>query len=159
VDLWTFMASRGPRVSYETVLSGPGLVNIFQFLTLACGKKPSPLVRERMKTEDPGAVIGQAGVEKSCAVSSEAVDMFVRIYGAQAGNLALATMALGGVYVGGGIATKILPRLADGAFMESFLAKGRYSDFMKNIPVRVILDARTSLVGAAQTALELALDG
>ncbi len=87
-------------------------------------------------------------------MASKALDLFVGIYGAAAGNLALMMKATGGVYVGGGIAPKIIERLADGTFMRAFLSKGRFSEFLAKVPVRVILDDKTALYGAAQCALD-----
>src|SRR5581483_11408729 len=140
---------------YERLLSGPGLVNIFNFLDQHLHRQVAPIVRERMTTEDPAAVIGQAGVEELCPTCVEAVDIFLSIYGAQAGNLALAIMGLGGVYVGGGIIGKMLPRVTAGAFMSAYLAKGRYVQFTADIPVRIILQPKASQFGAAHAAREL----
>jgi len=150
-----FLRRQYPRVSYERVVSGPGLVNIFRFLTEALGRPVDQALRERMRTEDPSAVIGDAGVAGSCPTCVEAVEMFVAVYGAQAGNLALTVMALGGVYVGGGIVTKLLPKMTAGAFVRAFTAKGRYAGLMKEIPVRVILNPKTAQLGAAEAARTL----
>jgi glucokinase len=151
-----YLQKRFSRVSYERVLSGPGLVNIFSFFDEELGRPVSPRVRERMKTEDPAAVIGEAGVAGSCPTSVEAVDTFLSLYGAQAGNLALEVMALGGVFVGGGIALKLLPKMTSGLFMSSFLDKGRYRDLMSTIRVGVLTNPKTALLGAAHAAAELA---
>lgn len=150
-----FLTKRYARVSYERLLSGPGLVNIFHFLDQALHKPVAPSVRERMRTEDHAAVVGEAGTTGLCATCEEAVDIFLSLYGAQAGNLALTVMGIGGVYVGGGIITKLLPRLTTSSFLRSFLAKGRYAQLMAEIPVYIILDPRTSQLGAAQAAREL----
>jgi glucokinase len=150
-----FLRKQYPRVSYERVLSGPGLVNIFRFLDEALGRPVHPTVRDRMKTEDPAAVIGEAGVQGTCGTCAEAVEMFVSFYGAQAGNLALTVMGVGGVYIGGGIVTKMLPKMTTGVFMDAFLAKGRFAEFMAAIPVHILLNPKTSQIGAAQAASEL----
>lgn len=155
VELLHFLRGRYSRVSYERLLSGPGLVNIFNFLDQGLQKPVASSVRERLGTEDPAAVVGQAGVAGLCATCTEAVDLFLNLYGAQAGNLALTVMGTGGVYVGGGIITKLLPRIPTSAFMRSFLAKGRYAQFMAEIPVHIILNPKTSQLGAAQAAFEL----
>ncbi len=155
VELLRFLRGLYPRVSYERILSGPGLVNILRFLHEGLGKPLAPAVRERMKVEDPGAAIGEAGITGACPTCTEAVEMFLGVYGAQAGNLALAILAVGGVYVGGGIVLKMLPRMTSSAFLEAFRDKGRYSSLMSEIPVQVLLDPRASLLGAAYAAAEL----
>jgi glucokinase len=155
VELLQFLRKEYSRVSYERLLSGPGLFNIFSFLDQALHKPVAADVRERLQTEDPAVVIGQAGVTGLCGTCVEAVDIFLGLYGAQAGNLALTVMSVGGVYVGGGIITKLLPRLAEGAFMRAFVAKGRYEQFMAEIPVCIILNPAASQFGAAQAACEL----
>ncbi len=106
-------------------------------------------------TDDPSAVIGEAGVAGACPTCEEAVERFVSLYGAQAGNLALTVMALGGVYVGGGIVTKLRSRMTTGTFMRAFTAKGRYTRLMEEIPVHVILEPKTALLGAAHAARAL----
>jgi glucokinase len=156
--LLTFLRKRYERVSYERVLAGPGLVNILNFLREHEQKPIAPLVLERLQTEDPAVVIGESGINETCAACTEAVDLFLSIYGAQAGNLALTVMALGGVYIGGGIITKLLPRVASSNFMRAFLAKGRHSGLMADIPVHVILNPSTSLLGAAHAAKDLVLE-
>jgi glucokinase len=163
IELLRFLLQRFPRVSYERVLSGPGLVNIFRFLDEGLKKPVAAEVRERMKSEDPGAVISQAAAEGSCGTCETALDMFIRIYGAQAGNLALTLMATGGVYVGGGIVTKILPGLIaaapvrgeNSAFMAAFKSKQPFAKLMSEIPVHIILNPKASLIGAAHAAAEL----
>jgi glucokinase len=156
IALLVFLQKRFARVSYERLLSGPGLVSIFHFFDEEVGRPVSASVRDRMKREDPAAVIGEAGVAGSCAASVDAVETFASIYGAQAGNLALTVFGVGGVLLGGGIAIKMLPKLKAPSFLESFRDKGRYVDFMSQIPVGVMLDAKAALVGAAHAAAELA---
>ena len=153
--LLEFLRRTFPHVSYERVVSGPGLANIFHFLDEALRRPVAPVVRERMQSEDPGTVIGEAGVAGTCPTCAEAVDIFIAVYGAQAGNLALTVMALGGVYVGGGMVTKLLPRMTAGTFMRCFTAKGRYTRLMSEIPVHVILNPRTAELGAAHAACAL----
>jgi glucokinase len=156
VELLQFLRTLYPHVSYERVLSGSGLVNIFSFFRDARGRPVAASVAERLAHEDPAAVIGEAGVAGTCATCVGAVDLFLSLYGAQAGNLALAVMAYGGVYVGGGIVIKMRPRLTAGPFMRSFTAKGRYADLVSAIPVRIILDPTTSRLGAAHAGRALA---
>jgi glucokinase len=153
--LLVYLQRKFSRVSYERVLSGPGLFNIFSFFDEELGHPVSPRVRERLRSEDPGAVIGESGVAGTCPTSVEAVETFVSLYGAQAGNLALAVMAFGGVLVGGGIARKLLPKMTNGPFMRSFLDKGRYRELMSTIPVGILMNPRTALLGAAHAAAEL----
>ena len=107
---------------------------------------------EAMRRDDPAAAISRAGLQGSCPMASRALDLFVALYGAEAGNLALKTMATGGVYVGGGIAPRIVERLRAGGFMEAFVAKGRMRTLLESIPVRVVLNDRTALLGAARHA-------
>ena len=156
--LLAFLHKRYGRVSYERIVSGPGLINILDFLREDQQRQVAPVVRERLQKEDPAAVIGESGVNGVCTTCEEAVDLFLSAYGAQAGNLALTIMALGGVYIGGGIITKLLPRLSAGQFMQAFLDKGRHAPLMAEIPVHVILNPRTSQLGAAHAAKELLED-
>jgi glucokinase len=158
IALLRFLLKRHDRVSWERVVSGAGLFAIFEFLRGEFDAPVSSELRERMEREDPSAVIGEAGVRGSCPTCAEAVEMFLGLYGAQAANLALTTMALGGVYVGGGIVTKLLPKLEAGGFMQAFRAAGRFEALMAETPVHVILNPRTSLLGAAQVAVESALE-
>ncbi len=153
--LLDFLRRRFGHVSYERIVSGPGLHNVFEFVDQELGKPVAPEVRTRMTSDDPSAVIGQAAVAGTCIACREAVGIFLDVYGAQAGNLALTVMATGGVYVGGGIAPKLLSLVRDGTFVRAFLDKGRYASLMREIPVRVILNARTGLVGAVHAAAAL----
>jgi glucokinase len=163
IEMLRFLMQRFPRVTYERLLSGPGIVNIFRFLDEGLRKPVAPQVREQMKSEDPGAVISRAATDGTCATCMTALDMFIRIYGAQAGNLALTLMATGGVYVGGGIVTKILQRLTapaddggeDSSFMAAFKNKQPFAKLMSDIPVHIILNPKASLIGAAHAAGEL----
>ncbi|MFI5311924.1 MAG: glucokinase [Gemmatimonadales bacterium] len=150
-----FLRARFGRVSYERVVSGPGLRNVFDFLTEALARPVGAEIRARMTREDPSAVIGAAAVAGTCTTCREAVDLFLAVYGAQAGNLALTVMATGGVYVGGGIVPKLLPLVPASEFMPAFVAKGRYEPLMREIPVWVILNPRTALIGATQAARAL----
>ncbi len=153
--LLQFLRSRFDHVSYERVVSGPGLLNVFHFLDEELHRPVAPDVHARMATEDPSAVIGAAAVAGNCATCREAVDLFFSVYGAQAGNLALTVMATGGVYVGGGIVTKLLPLVATSGFMRAFAAKGRYKELMREIPVWIILDSGAGLIGAVHAARAL----
>ena len=148
-----YLGKRYSHVSYERILSGAGLVNLYEYLKDTDFAPQSLVMKERLAaTDDRAREISQAGLEEGDALSREALRLFARIYGAEAGNLALKCFATGGVMLGGGIAPKILPVLTSGAFMESFCAKGRFADFMRSIPVRVALDSSTGLLGAASWA-------
>ncbi len=154
IDLLRFLMARHGRVSYERALSGRGLAAIYDFL-IAGGHAPeAPATRERLTREDPGAVVGQLGVGGDDPACARAVDIFAGLYGAEAGNLALKTLPTGGVFLAGGIAEKLLPRLRTG-FMPGFLAKGRMSPLLTRLPVAVVLDPEVGRRGAALAAIAL----
>ena len=154
-DLLRFLRKEFGSVSYERVLSGPGLVNVYRFLRDTGWARESPEVAERMRAGDPGAVISEVGLGKGDPLCDKALDIFVSVYGAEAGNLALKAMATGGVLVGGGIAPRIIERIAAGGFVAAFRAKGRLSPLMETLPVSVALNPRAPLLGAARVAAEL----
>ena len=160
IDLLRHLRERFGRVSAERVLSGPGLSGIYGFLRDTRGIPETPRVREALgRGEEPAKVIGEAALAagpEGCALCSRALDLFVAAYGALAGNLALAGTATGGVYLGGGIAPKILPRLKGGTFRQAFAAKGRFVPYLEKVPVRVILNDRAALLGAGRHAASLA---
>jgi glucokinase len=151
IELLRYLRTSYLHVSYERVLSGPGLHHIYQFLR-DTQKNEQTWFAEKLPTGDPATLIAQAGLEGKPDICKNALQLFVSIYGAEAGNMALKTLAMGGVYIGGGIAPKILPALQNGTFMKSFLAKGRYKRLLGKIPVRVILNPHTALLGAASAA-------
>ncbi|HJQ84938.1 MAG TPA: glucokinase [Candidatus Binatia bacterium] len=158
IALLRHLSRRFEHVSWERVVSGPGVVNLFEFLRDAEGHAVPAALAAVMAADDPGAAITAAGLA-GVPIASTALDLFVELYGAEAGNLALKLKAVGGVYVGGGIAPKILPRLCDGRFRAAFVAKGRFRALLEDVPVRVILDERTPLYGAARYAAERLADG
>jgi glucokinase len=139
------------HVSYERVLSGPGLHAIYDYLRDTKKNEPTWLA-EKIKVEDPPATIAEAGLRGKAEIAKQALDLFASIYGAEAGNLALKALALDGVYVGGGIAPKLIEKLKDGTFMRSFGNKGRYKRLMSTIPVKVVMNSKTALLGAASVA-------
>ena len=152
IELLSYLIERFGHVSYERVVSGPGLLNIYHFLKdRGYGEEPSWL-RARLAAEDPSAVISQTALAKEAEICIQALDLFVAVYGAEAGNLALRAKALGGVFIAGGIAPKIAAKLKDGSFMEAFVDKGRYRDLLRSIPVRLVLNEETGLLGAAAYA-------
>ena len=152
IDLLHHLTEQFGHVSWERVLSGPGLHNIYVFLRdTGRGKEDDRLVAE-LRDGDPAAAISRAALEGRSSLSTLALDLFVSLYGSEAGNCALKTMATGGLYVGGGIAPKIIDKLKGPAFMKAFVGKGRFQTFLEAIPVRVILNDRTALLGAARRA-------
>ena len=151
------------RVSVEHVLSGPGLVNLYQFTHESFGAGASAMpaevctaVGDVNDAADLPPRITRAAMERRCRQCVEALDMFVAAYGAEAGNIALRTVATAGVYVGGGIAPKILPALQSGLFIDAFRAKGPMADMAATIPVSVILNPDSGLLGAAVHAQAIA---
>ncbi len=156
LELFHYLSSYFDHVSYERVLSGEGLFQLYQFLkdSKRFGSEPSRL-SEKMKQEDPAEVISETARLKKNKLCMKALDLFTSIYGAAAGNLALQVMAVEGVYIGGGIAPKIIWKLKDGIFMKAFKDKGRLSHIVVHIPVKVIMNERTTLLGAASRAMAL----
>jgi glucokinase len=142
-ELLQWLSTQFGHVSWERLVSGPGLVNVYRFLRdTRRGEEPEWLAEE-MRARDPAAVISCEARRGTSLLCVQALDLFMRLYGSEAGNLALTTMATGGVYVGGGIAPKNLDKLKDGAFMKRFLAKGRMKRLLEAIPVKVILNDMT----------------
>jgi glucokinase len=154
-DLWQYLRARFGFVSTEHILSGQGLINLYDWLKSRGEFDESPAIREAMRTIDPAHVITENAVKDKDPLCRAALQRFCRIFGSVAGNLALTGMATGGMFLGGGIAPKILPALEDANFMAAFNAKGRFEAFMENIAVRVILNDRAALLGAAHYALGL----
>jgi glucokinase len=153
IDLLRHLQKKlGGRVSYERVIAGVGIKDVYDFLRDVRKMDEPAWLRERMATEDPNAVIGELGERCQNDLCAKTLDIVVGAYGAEAGNLALKVLATGGVYVGGGIAPKILKKLEDGTFMKAFTDKGRLSDLLVQTPVRVILESRAALIGAAAYA-------
>jgi glucokinase len=151
VRLLEFLAGEFGHVSFERLLSGPGLHNIYRFL-LSCGGTEPEWLSARMRSEDPAAVIGEVAIKRLEPRCEHALELFATIYGAEAAHLALKYLALGGVYVGGGVAPKIMPALRAGGFMHAFLDKGRLRSTLEQIPVRVVLNETAALIGAAYRA-------
>jgi glucokinase len=152
VRLYQHLVAEDSHVSYERVCSGIGLLNVYRFLRGESGAAEPAWLAAELAQRDAGAAISRAALAHRDAVCAQALDMMVSIYGAEAGNLALKYLATGGVYVGGGIAPRILPKLRDGAFMRAFAAKGRFESLLRAIPVHVILNDDTALLGAAHYA-------
>jgi glucokinase len=140
------------RVSFERVVSGLGIKNIYAFLKDDQKMEEPAWLRDRIASEDPNAVIGHCAEDGSSELCYETMQIFASAYGAEAGNVALKVLASGGIYLGGGIAPKALKTLKSGAFTEAFLDKGRLRPVLEAIPVRVILNETCALLGAAAYA-------
>jgi glucokinase len=153
IDLLRFLKQKyNGRISTERVVSGIGLTNVYEFLREVRGLDEPNWLAERIAAEDPNAVITELALGAKSEICEKALDMFVSAYGAEAGNLALKLLSVGGVYIGGGIAPRILEKLKDGTFMKAFTDKGRLSQLLINMPVRIILESRAALIGAATYA-------
>lgn len=153
IRLLEFLTKRFGRVSYERILSGPGLVNVYEFFRDGERLDESDAVREEMRDEDPGVVITRNALEHSDTLCERTLDLFCGVYGAEAGNLALKLLTKGGVFLAGGIAAKIVERLDEGAFRHGFETKGRYTSFLEGVPTYVIVHPQPGLMGAAVAAL------
>lgn len=153
IDLLRFLKQKyNGRISFERVVSGMGLTNVYEFLREVRGIEEPTWLAERMANEDPNAVITELAMAARSEICEKALDMFVSAYGAESANLALKVLSVGGFYVGGGIAPRIIEKLKDGSFMRAFTDKGRLSQLLVNMPVRVILESRAALLGAAAYA-------
>lgn len=154
------------RVSVERVVSGLGITSIYQFLRDRQIAPESPEIAQAVrtweqeaqkaeKTVDPGAFIGSAALQKSDRLSEQTMQLFIEVYGAEAGNLALKLLPYGGLYIAGGIAPKILPLMENGSFLLNFTQKGRMGSLLEEIPVHIILNQQVGLIGAAFSASRL----
>ncbi len=152
IELLRFLEARFGHVSYERVLSGPGLVNVYEFLRDREHEKESPELAAAMKTGDPAAAISGAAMDGSSPLAVKTLDLWIEVYGAEASNLALKVMATGGLFLTGGISPKILPKLKQPAFMQAFLNKGRLRPLVESIPVQVVINDKAGLLGAARCA-------
>jgi glucokinase len=152
MELLRYLMDRFEHVSFERVLSGPGLHNIYLFLRdTGRGEEPAWLAGQ-IAHGDPSAAIATSALEGTSDICVQALDIFVSVYGAEAGNLALKVVATGGLFVGGGIAPKIIRKLSSSKFIKAFCAKGRMSHLVADIPVRVITNDQTALLGAGRVA-------
>ncbi len=154
-ELLKYYRAEFGHVSWERFVCGPGLVSLYEFLRdTGRGEEPAWLAAE-IKEDDPAAVISRTALAGKSALCEKALDLFVVLLGSEAGNMALKVLALGGVYIGGGIAPKILPKLRTSTFLAAFTDKGRMKEMLESIPVRVILNDGTALRGAALRAMML----
>lgn len=156
IELLRYLMGKFGHVSYERVCSGMGIPNIYAYLKENGFAPESAQMAEALRqASDATPIIVQKATSGECELSAATLNVFVSILGAEAGNLALKVMATGGVYLGGGIPPRILPKLTDGTFMAAFVNKGRFADILVQIPVRVILNEKTALFGAACYGLGL----
>ncbi len=153
IELLRYLTEKfGAHVSYERALSGPGLFNIYSFLRDTKRAAEEDWLAEEIATGDKTAAVSKAALAHKSELAVQALNLFIDIYGAAAGNLVLTFKSVGGLYIGGGIAPKLLDKLKDGAFLRAFQAKGRMSALVGSIPVHVVLDDKTALYGAARCA-------
>lgn len=153
-DLWHYLNKKFGRVSYERILSGPGLHNVYEFLRdSGTEQEPDWLKEEIQQASDPTVVISHVGMNGKAAICEHALDIFVSVYGAEAGNLALKLLATGGVFLSGGIAARILARLQGPAFLQSFISKGRMQPLLEKIAVKVVNNDQVGVIGAARYAV------
>jgi glucokinase len=159
-ELAQWLRARYGRVSYERILSGNGLADLYRFFTdTGRGAEPPAIADAFAAAADPAAVVTGAAMDGACERARLVLERFVSIYGAEAGNLALKALAVAGVFVGGGIAPRMLPFMQDGGFIRAFGAKGRLSPLLARVPVHVILDDRAALWGAAAVGMMAANGG
>lgn len=149
IALLRHLQQRHEHVSWERIVSGPGLVSLHEFLSQYRRAHLPDWLQHEMQQGDAAAAIANAALGELDDLCVEALDWFVRLYGAEAGNLALKVMSRGGLYLGGGIAPKILPRLQSGIFLDAFFNKGRMRPLLEAMPVSVILNDRAALYGPA----------
>jgi glucokinase len=154
-DLLIFLRREYGSVSFERVVSGMGIANIYRFLRDTGRGVETPTVASEIMEQDAAAVIDKHASDGSCPLCRSTMDLFVRALGAEASNLALKTMATGGVFLGGGIPPKILPLLRRPLFLESFLNKGRLRPLLETMPINVVLNDETALLGSAKNALRM----
>lgn len=153
IALHRYLIGKFSHVSCERVLSGPGMKNIYDFLRDSGTEvEPEWLKHEMNQSTDPAATIAHLGLAKKAPICERALDIFVSVYGAESGNLALRFLARGGVYISGGIAAKIIPKMLEPAFMRAFVDKGRMRQLLETIPVKIITNDRVGLMGAARYA-------
>ncbi|NGX28737.1 MAG: Glucokinase [Candidatus Anoxychlamydiales bacterium] len=154
IDLLKFLQKKYGHVSYERIITGPGIYNLYEFLVEnELEPRDESLENELKNLAEPQVIITQKGVNKDNKTCERVINWFISMYGAEAGNAALKFFALGGVYIGGGIAPRMIDKLKEGAFMKAFADKGRFSKLMMSMPVKVILNDRTALIGAYNFAL------
>ena len=151
-ELLQYLQQRHGHVSYERIVSGPGLTAIFEFLCDTGRGIPSAQLVAAMEESDAAAAITQFAQQGDEPTARTTVDLFLRVYGAFAGNVALATLPRGGIYVAGGIAAKIAATMQEGAFLRAFLDKGRFAGLLETLPLHIVTNPQVGLLGAGLTA-------
>jgi len=151
-ELLFWLQEQYGHVSWERVVSGPGLYALYRFLIETKREVASVMVERAFETNDPPTIISQHGLSRTDSACTRALDWFITLYGREAGNLALKMLSVGGLYVGGGIAAHIIDRLKNGPFVEALVSKGRFRELMESMPVYVLLNDNTALLGAAHVA-------
>lgn len=149
MELLRYLIEQYGHVSYERVVSGPGIYDLYRFLVDMRLEEENPEVRNAFSLTSPPLVISKLALEESDPAAERTIEWFISLYGAEAGNLALKFLAVGGVYIGGGIAPHLIPLLKNGEFMRSFVKKGRFASLLNDIPIHVILNSETPLLGCA----------
>lgn len=154
LDLLVYMMKKYGHVSYERVVSGPALYDLYRFFIDTGREKETDGIARLLAEKDPPKVITEAAVAGSCAVCVRTCELFVSLYGAEASNAALKFFSIGGVFLGGGIAPRLLPFFKKGIFMKAFLDKGRFATLLSQIPVKIVLNDKAALLGAFRFAME-----
>ena len=152
IELLRYLTKRYGHVSYERILSGPGLVNVYEFLCASGCDQETPTLAAAMQSGDPAAAISRAALSGDDPLAAKALDLWIAVYGGEASNLGLKIMSTGGLFLAGGISPKILPRLKASLFMEAFLDKGRMRPLVEAMPVHVVTNEKAGLLGAARCA-------
>jgi glucokinase len=154
MELLAYLQKKYGRVSCERILSGPGIKNIYDFLRDTNKQDEPQWLKEQMSAApDPPALISQLALEGRAAICDQTLSLFVSIYGAETGNCALNFLSTGGIFLGGSIAAKIVPKMKDPIFMQSFLDKGRMEQLLKEMPVKIVLNDDSGIIGAARYTL------
>jgi len=154
MELAQYLRKKFQHVSCERILSGPGIKNIYDFLRdMKKAEEPDWLRDKISQAKDPPALISQLALERKAAICEQTLSIFVSVYGSETGNCALNFMATGGVFIGGSIAAKIVPKMRDPIFMKSFLDKGRMQSLLHDMPVKIVMNDDAGLIGAARYTL------
>jgi glucokinase len=154
MELLAYLQKKYGRISCERILSGPGIKNIYDFLRDAQKAEEPEWLRTQMSTApDPPALISQMALQGKAAICDQALSIFVSVFGAATGNCALNFMSTGGIFIGGSIAAKIVPKMKDPVFLESFLDKGRMETILKDMPVKIVVNDNSGMIGAARYTL------
>ncbi len=154
IELLQYLQKKYGRISCERILSGPGIKNIYDFLRDSRkAEEPAWLQEQINAAPDPPALISQLALEKKAAICEQTLSIFVGVYGAETGNCALNFMSTGGIFLGGSIAARNVPRMKDPVFMEAFLDKGRMRALLEDIPVKIVLNDDAGIMGAARYTL------